>query len=437
VPVAPRREPHGVSFVAVTQQFNTTTSMGRLTLNVLLSFAQFERELAGERIRDKFAASRRKGMWMGGTIPLGYDVKDRKLVINEEEAERVRLIFRQYLALGYVSKLRTDLDRRDARSKQRTLTSGRVLGGCPFDRGALYHLLKNRIYRGEVVHKGTVYPGEHSAIVDEELWSAVQARLADNRIIRRKSRVETGALLGGLIYDDRGNAMSPTYSLRRGNRYRYYISSALLHDRRPDAGSRARVNADDVERLVIEVLGRELSRPELSTNGPSRSWNDEIRAAVRDTVERVVVQRGELQIVLKPAALSATAAPDEDGDTPQVRIAPLPAPRSRARKEIIVPGGRNSSPRRLSHALILAIARAKSWMRDLRSGKYADSTEIARQFQLNDAYVRRLLRFAYLAPDIVEAIVQGHQPRSMTIKRLLQGVPCVWADQRAAFGFAR
>src|SRR5437660_5252847 len=153
-------EAHGVSFVAVTQQFNTTTSMGRLTLNVLLSFAQFERELASERIRDKFAASRRKGMWMGGTIPLGYDVKDRKLVVNAHEANRVCLIFRQYLSLGCVSKLRVDLDRQGVRSKQRILTSGRVLGGCCFDRGALYHLLRNRIYRGEVVHKGVAYPGE-------------------------------------------------------------------------------------------------------------------------------------------------------------------------------------------------------------------------------------------------------------------------------------
>jgi len=430
-------EAHGVSFVAVTQQFNTTTSMGRLTLNVLLSFAQFERELAGERIRDKFAASRRKGMWMGGTVPLGYDVKDRKLIINEDEADRVRLIFRQYLALGCVAKLRADLDRRGVRSKQRVLTSGRVFGGCSFGRGALYHLLRNRIYRGEVIHKGVAYPGEHMAIVDEELWNAVQARLTDNRTTRRKSRVETGALLGGLIYDDRGNIMSPTYSVRRGNRYRYYISSALLHDRKASAGSRARVNADDVEQLVVEVLRRELSRPELSTDSPSAGWSTETRTLVRDTVERVVVQCGELQVFRKPVATSATAARDEDGDAPQVQVAPLPAPRSRARKEIIVPGGRNSSSRRLSHALILAIARAKSWMRDLRSGKYADTAEIARQFQLNDAYVRRLLRFAYLAPDIVEAIVEGHQPRSMTVKRLLQGVPGVWADQRDAFGFAR
>jgi site-specific DNA recombinase len=162
-------EAHGVSFVAVTQQFNTTTSMGRLTLNVLLSFAQFEREVAGERIRDKFAASRRKGMWMGGTIPLGYDIKDRKLVVNEEEAARVRLIFRQYLAVGCITKLRADLEQRGVRTKQRVLTSGAVQGGCSFGRGALYHLLQNRIYRGEVVHKGVVYPGKHKAIVDEEL----------------------------------------------------------------------------------------------------------------------------------------------------------------------------------------------------------------------------------------------------------------------------
>src|SRR5262249_19555711 len=153
---------------------------------------------------------------------------------------------------------------RGMRSKQRVLTSGRVQGGCSFGRGALYHLLQNRIYRGEVVHKGVAYPGEHKAIVDEELWSAVHARLAENRKTRRKSRGETGALLGGLIYDDRGNIMSPTYSVRRGNRYRYYISSALLHDRRADAGSLARVNADDVEQLVVAVLGQELSRPDLS-----------------------------------------------------------------------------------------------------------------------------------------------------------------------------
>src|ERR1700704_3641041 len=217
-------ESHGVSFVSVTQQFNTTTSMGRLTLNVLLSFAQFERELAGERIRDKFAASRRKGMWMGGTVPLGYDIKDRKLVVNADEADRVCMIFQQYLAIGCVSKLRENLEQRGIRSKQRILTSGEVLGGGSIGRGALYHLLQNRIYLGEVVHKGISYPGEHERIIDEELWSAVQDKLEANRGTRRRSRLETGSLLGGLIFDDRGNLMSPNYSIRRGKRYRYYVN---------------------------------------------------------------------------------------------------------------------------------------------------------------------------------------------------------------------
>jgi hypothetical protein len=408
--------------------------MGRLTLNVLLSFAQFERELAGERIRDKFAASRRKGMWMGGTIPLGYDVRDRKLVINQEEADRVRLIFRRYLAVGCVAKLREDLDRRGVRSKRRVLTSGRILGGGSFDRGALYHLLQNRIYRGEVVHKGVVYPGEHEAIVDEELWSAVQDRLTENRATRRKSRVETGALLGGLIYDDRGNIMSPTYSIRRGNRYRYYISSALLHGRRSEAGMRARVNADDIERLIIEALGAESSELGLVTDSTSASWSARTRTTVRETVERVIVQPDQVQIIRKIAPTSPLAGSDED-QTPKVLTAALPTSRPRARKEIIIPGAINTSPRRLDQALILAIARAKFWMRDLRARKYADTKEIAQRFKLSDAHVRRILRFGYLAPDIVEAIIEGRQPRSLTVKRLLRGIPCAWADQRAAFGF--
>jgi DNA invertase Pin-like site-specific DNA recombinase len=430
-------EAHSVSFVAVTQQFNTTTSMGRLTLNVLLSFAQFERELAGERIRDKFAASRRKGMWMGGTVPLGYDVRDRKLMVNEDEADRVRLIFRRYLSVGCVSKLRADLDRQGVRSKERILTSGRVLGGCSFDRGALYHLLQNRIYRGEVLHKGIAYPGEHEAIVEEELWLAVQAKLADNRATRRKSRVETGALLAGLIYDDRGNIMSPSYSVRRGNHYRYYISSALLRDRKERAGSLARVNADDVERLVVDVLARELSRPNLSTGEVTGSWSSVTRSLVREAVERIVIQRGQVQILRRQSVGAASSTVIEDSDPPQVHVAPLPVPRPRARKEIIVPRRQDSQPRRVNHALIFAIARAKSWMRDLRRGKYVDTTEIARCFRLSDAHVRRILRFGYLAPDLIEAIVDGREPRSMTVKQLLKGIPCSWADQRTAFGFAR
>src|SRR5437764_4445761 len=210
----------GVSFVSVTQQFNTTTSMGRLTLNVLLSFAQFEREVAGERIRDKFAASRRKGMWMGGNVRLGYDVIDRHLVVNETEAKTVKLIFERYLELGCVRALRAALDRLAVRSKQRVAETGRMIGGGPFSRGALYYLLRNRVYRGEAVHKGVGHRGEHEAIIDEGLWEAVQAKLSAQDTKRGRGRAESGALLMGFLFDDRGNRMSPTHTTRKAGRYR-------------------------------------------------------------------------------------------------------------------------------------------------------------------------------------------------------------------------
>jgi hypothetical protein len=363
-------EAHGVSFVSVTQQFNTTTSMGRLTLNVLLSFAQFEREIAGERIRDKFAASRRKGMWMGGTIPLGYDVRDRKLIVNEAEADTVRLIFQRYLALGCVSRLRVDLDRQGVRSKQRILTSGRVLGGASFGRGALYHLLRNRIYRGEVLHKGIAYPGEHEAIVNEELWNAVQARLSGNLTRRRQSRLETGALLGGLIFDDRGNRMSPTYTVRRGNRYRYYISQAQL--RGGEAGSRARIGADEVERLVVgDLCGRQTRDPQ-AADMVTGVWSAEMRELVRSTIDRVVIHHDEVEITLKDTNGAGASIDGDSHSNTTVRLA-LPLGRPRERKKILIPGNSGMQPRRIDQALILALARARSWMRKLRQGEFVDN----------------------------------------------------------------
>jgi site-specific DNA recombinase len=429
-------EAHGVSFVSVTQQFNTTTSMGRLTLNVLLSFAQFEREIAGERIRDKFAASRRKGMWMGGTIPLGYDVRDRKLIVNEAEAETVRIIFARYLALGCVSRLRADLDRKGVRSKKRVLSSGRTLGDCSFDRGALYHLLRNRIYRGEVMHQGTAYPGEHSAIVDEELWNAVQAKLSGNLTKRRQARIESGALLGGLIFDDRGNRMSPTYTVRRGNRYRYYISQAQLRGKRE--GSRPRIGADDVERVVVEQLCRQPEQDGLATDMATGVWSAETRELVLTTVDRIVVHHDGIEVRLKIKEGGDTAAPidgDDESESRNTLRLPLPPPRARERREIFVPGNSGTQPRRIDQALILALARARSWMRALRQGEFVDTAEIAQRLELSDAHVRRVLRATYLAPDIVEAIIEGRQPRILTVKLLLKGIPLNWADQRAAFGF--
>jgi hypothetical protein len=228
--------------------------------------------------------------------------------------------------------------------------------------------------------------------------------------------------------------MSPNYSVRRGKRYRYYVSRGLVRGaRKEDAGPPCRIGAEDVERLVVEVLAQQLSRPELVSEAASGTWSAATRTIVRDSIDRVVVGHGEVQIIRKVGTTRPSSSEvDEDCDTPKIYTAPLPGTRPRARKEIIVPGGR--MPRRINHALMLAIARAKKWMHGLREGKYEDTAEIARRFKLNDAHVRRVLRLGYLAPDIIEAIVEGRQPRSLTVKRLLRGIPCSWADQRTVLG---
>src|SRR5882757_5145313 len=207
---------HGVSFVSVTQQFNTTTSMGRLTLNVLLSFAQFEREVTSERIRDKIAASKRKGLWVGGIVPLGYATRDRKFVVVAEEAERVRTIFRRYLELGSLNRLMANLRARGIVTKLRSLESGRTVGGIPFTRGPLAHLLRNRFYIGEVVFKGEVLPGEQPAILDRDLFDAVQAKLNEQRNNQSVGRATPSSPLIGRLYDDRGNRMTPSHVHKDG-----------------------------------------------------------------------------------------------------------------------------------------------------------------------------------------------------------------------------
>jgi DNA invertase Pin-like site-specific DNA recombinase len=231
---------HGLSFVSVTQQFNTTTSMGRLTLNVLLSFAQFEREVTSERIRDKIAASKRKGLWVGGMAPLGYDTKDRKITVVEEEAERVRTIFRRYLELGGLNMLMKDLRARGIVTKVRSLSDGRTVGGIPFTRGPLAHLLRNRFYIGEIAYKREILPGEQSAIVDRDLFDAVPAKLDDQRISHVVLRSKSESLLTGRIFDDRGHRMTPSDARKGGIRYRYYISAALVQGQAEDVGSVAR-----------------------------------------------------------------------------------------------------------------------------------------------------------------------------------------------------
>jgi DNA invertase Pin-like site-specific DNA recombinase len=442
-------EAHGVSFVSVTQQFNTTTSMGRLTLNVLLSFAQFEREVAGERIRDKVAASRRKGIWMGGNVPLGYDATGRKLIVNETEAKTVRLIFERYLQLGCVRLLRAELERLKIRSKQRIAETGRTIGGGPFGRGALYYLLKNRVYRGEAVHKDVAHPGEHDAIIDEQLWDAVQAKLSAQDTKQGRGRAESSALLMGLLYDDRGNRMTPSHTTRKAGRYRYYVSQALLQCRKNEAGSVARVAADELEGIVVDAVrctfsdkGHEASAAamrdgipngQIGSEDPDRVHDKGARDLVSRHVERIVIHAAEVEIFLRMPDIAASRSGSDSKD--QVLRIPLER-RTRDRREIIIPGDAGTAARSLDHSLVLAVARGRVWVNALRRGEYANTAEIAIKCDLSEPYVKRTLRLAFLAPDIVEAIAEGRQRRGLTLQELLSPLPLVWVEQRRHFGFA-
>jgi site-specific DNA recombinase len=252
----------GASFVSITQQFNTTTSMGRLTLNVLLSFAQFEREVTGERIRDKIAASKKKGMWMGGLPPLGYDIHERKLVINEPEAAIVRKIYQRYLSLGSVRQLKEQLDRDGIVSKSRRKASRPLRGGKPLGRGTLYRILQNRIYLGEIVHKGQSYPGEHKPIIDTALWDPVQLKLKGSASERRTGKgTAHPSLLAGLLHDDAGQRMTPIHAVKRGTRYRYYVSRSLVTGPRQNTPRGRRIPASDIETLVTDRIRAWLAGP--------------------------------------------------------------------------------------------------------------------------------------------------------------------------------
>jgi DNA invertase Pin-like site-specific DNA recombinase len=309
---------HGVSFVSVTQQFNTTTSMGRLTLNVLLSFAQFEREVTSERIRDKIAASKRKGLWVGGNLPLGYKMMDGKIAIVEEEAELVRSIFRRYLELGSVNKLLRDLKERNIRTKARLLSTGATRGGIPFGRGALYYLLANRFYIGEVKYKDEILPGEQPPIMDPALFEAVRQKSLTQWSHRTITRNKSDHLLTGLLFDDAGHRMVPTHATKAGVRYRYYVSTPFLHGEAKTtlAGSVCRVPAADIEDSVVKFLKEHLAtQQDKSTTSPARIDD---RGALVQLVAGIVVHRDRLIVRLK------SDDADEASDFPDDRSLSIP-----------------------------------------------------------------------------------------------------------------
>jgi DNA invertase Pin-like site-specific DNA recombinase len=467
---------HGASFVSVTQQFNTATSMGRLTLNMLLSFAQFEREVTGERIRDKIAASKRKGLWMGGTVPLGYDVRDRKLVVNQGEADTVRHVFRSYLALGSVRLLQERLALEGVRGKGRLDAAGEgASGGQPLSRGALYTLLRNRLYRGEVAHKGAVHPGEHAAIIDQPLWDAVQARLAENQAERRSGEsADSPSLLVGLLHDGSGGRLTPSHANKGGRRYRYYVSHVLVTGSRDAAPTGRRVPAGDLERLVSERVRRFLAsgaevlaalRPAVSDAAEqcwlldravqlAQAWPEltapEQRTILRGLLGRIELRAGRLDLHLLPSHLPRLLRGEADRDAqplaadagPQAPplILPVPAALRRAGREMaLVVGAGPGAPPAPDPALLRLILKAQALWDVLLRGGAAGLGELAGREGVSGSYATRLVRAAFLAPDILAAILDGKHPEGLTAARLLQecrrGLPLDWREQRAALGF--
>jgi site-specific DNA recombinase len=478
-----------ISFVSVTQAFNTTSSMGRLTLNVLLSFAQFEREVTGERIRDKIAASKKKGMWMGGQPPLGYDVQDRKLIVNEGEADTVRLIFEQYARLKSVRSLQHELDRRGIVSKARRLANGTAYGAKPLGRGALYAMLSNRIYRGEIMHKGTAHPGQHDAIVDEAIWLEVQQIFADNRVNREQgTNADEPSLLAGLLFDAAGDRMTPTHANKNGTRYRYYVSASLIRPNEKsssnaapaDRSSGQRLSARNLERLVQDRLKSFLAEPAaliehlcdgesaveqrrliacaeyhagLLKDAAAKDWRQllmTIVANIQVHPDRVNIQIDKLALrmwllrVDDAGSGSATtmASPGElnnHSDAAGRIVLSIPVALHRAGNEmrLIVPGATNY--RAPDPSLVGIIARAHSIRDRLFENPDMSVQGIATADNLTMSYVTRVLRLAFLAPDIVNTILNGRQPLGLTAKKLMADtrLPMDWAEQRALLGFER
>jgi site-specific DNA recombinase len=411
---------HNVSFVSVTQQFNTTTSMGRLTLNVLLSFAQFEREVTSERIRDKISASKRKGLWVGGMAPLGYDTKDRKITVNAAEADRVRTIFRSYLKLGSLNLLMADLRKRGIVTKLRKLKTGERIGGIPFARGSLAQLLRNRFYIGEVAFKGEILKGEQPAILNRALFDAVQARLNEQVTNHKGKWMKSEALLTGRIFDDRGNRMTPSHA-RRGNvKYRYYLSCALLQGTAERAGSVRRVPATDVEALVIKSVREHIK--------PSQPIDDR---SLITRVARVEVQPKQLVIRL-------TEEPKQTGNRKKARPngalhVPWQRTPSTRRREILLPEGmppQHARPIRSETraTLVAAIARGRHWLDELTTDPSVTTESIAKRENCSIRKVNMTISLAFLAPNLVKAAIDGRLPHGMGVARLTD-LPPEWSRQ--------
>ncbi|MAB64033.1 MAG: recombinase family protein [Marinovum sp.] len=452
-----------MSFVSVTQAFNTTSSMGRLTLNVLLSFAQFEREVTAERIRDKVAASKRKGIWMGGAVPMGYDVKDKALIMNRREANAIRTIFSEYLVAGSVRDLSNKLGALSIVSKRRTNRHGRTTGGKAFSCGALYNILRNPIYIGKTRHKNELYEGLHEAIIDNVIWQKVQDQLA-NHGGKKMSAARRSAkrLLDGLLYDSNGRLMRTTYAIKskssggtkQSQRYWYYASTPSGSD---EQSIIERLPAGEVERLVLTGLKNHLNDQSwltlkirmavdldpssitkiLQTAGSLRNQiadkgEHSDAQYLNGLIDRIDLSKGQFCVRLDLGALQKT----EEAMLPISAAFEVPFQKrqnGRAKPIIIAPP---DAPQP-DQDLINLVADAKRWSVELLNGKSCTVRQIEDRERLRSGSVSRILPLAWLAPDISTAILEGRQPQHLTAKklRILPELPLEWQEQRKILGF--
>ncbi len=455
-----RLEQANCSFVSVTQAFNTSSSMGRLTLNVLLSFAQFEREVTAERIRDKIAASKKKGLWMGGNLPLGYDrhpdPKARTLVVNEEEARTVRHLFGLYDELGCLRKVEERATAEDLRSKRVVRTDGSVKGDCPLSRGQIYYLLRNPVYLGKIRHKDKIWDGQHPAIIDQDIWDRVQEKMrqASNRSRARgdsdarQHSTDPGAWLTGLLYDETGDRLTPTHTTRKGRRLRYYISNRLISGGKDISGWR--LPGPALEHAVMDVIVRHLQDAAAAHQvlaQPEAGSAEAVQTSVADLVTRLLghgcqigaallakakLARGQIDLEFNPKTLASALGIAADHLHPDLTHVTASFDLCRRGVEAKVIAG-DMAPQPDPHLRSMLI-RAHGWARDLKAG--VQLMEIARRESVPDAFIRTRAQLAFLSPKIQTAILDGSQPPELTLKRLVSVThPLEWSEQERLFGF--
>ena len=432
----------GASFVSVTQAFNTTTSMGRLTLNVLLSFAQFEREVTSERIRDKVAASKRKGMWMGGPVPIGYRLEDRQLIVDGAEAAIIRLIFDCYVALRSIGALVEELAAKGIRTKLRIYKDGRRVGDIPFTKGMLAHLLKNPIYLGKVRHRDAIHEGQHAAIISQELWDAAQTVFMQNGSDRRLGRkLRAPSLLTSLLTDPDGRPMTPVHSTKPGRRYRYYVSRLAAGEDRSTAW---RVPAGEMDGMVINTVRDWLANDHCideahDANAIAAALGDRRATALAlpsmakpDHREILLALETRVQLHADAVEIVVGSPGGADALEPRrLRVATKLVKRG-SELRLVVGADGGSATASLDPVLVKLVAHASA-ANDLLAG----AKEAPAVAHYGKRHLWQLLRISWLAPDILAAIIDGTQPAALTGRRLLRAtdIPLDWSEQRRMFGF--